>query len=195
MLRLFRINAGLIQEIECPTDQIFTCLPEADWIDAHKPDEQERSMLAQMLHTDLPESDEMEEIEASARCFVDQAGIHVHNLFLTQADGRHNTVSVACILQKERLITIRDDDVADFRLLRLRARRGQVAARSPQNLLVTLFEQKMENQADTLEDLHRQLEGVSYLVLAILSRTRSSRYFRLRLWFSCHQPWWRACTA
>src|SRR5690606_21975029 len=103
--------------------------------------------------------------EASARCFVDQAGIHVHSLFLTQSEGRHSTVSVACILQAERLITIREGDLADFRLLRMRARRGQVEARSPAELLVTLFEQKVENHADTLEDFHRQLEAVGYMVL------------------------------
>jgi len=165
MLRLFKIRNSLIQEISCPPEAIASCLPEADWIDAHEPDERERMLLQRMLRTELPESDEVEEIEASARCFVDQAGFHVHSLFLTQTEGRHNTVSVACILQRDRLITIREDDLADFRLLRMRARRGQVEAQSPQDLLVTLFEQKCENHADTLEDLHRQLEQVSYLVL------------------------------
>ncbi|WP_127476102.1 magnesium/cobalt transporter CorA [Sulfurivermis fontis] len=165
MLRLFSIDGGLIREIVCPTDEIGDCLAEADWIDAYEPNDAERLLLESMLHADLPESDEVEEIEASARCFVDQAGVHVHSLFLVQAEGRHTTVSVACILQKERLITIREDDLADFRLLRMRARRGQVEAQSPQELLVTLFEQKVENHADTLEDIHRQLESVSYLVL------------------------------
>ena len=63
------------------------------------------------------------------------------------------------------MITIREGDLADFRLLRMRARRGQVEALTPHELLVTLLEQKVENHADTLEDLHRQLEKVSYLVL------------------------------
>jgi magnesium transporter len=165
MLRLFKIEEGLIREIEFTADQISGCLPEAEWIDAHEPDVDERKLLERLLHADLPESGEVEEIEASARCFVDQAGIHVHSLFLAQNEGRHNTVSVACILQKERLITIREGDLADFRLLRMRARRGQVEAKTPQELLVTLLEQKVENHADTLEDLHRQLEQVSYLVL------------------------------
>ncbi|HWK54748.1 MAG TPA: magnesium and cobalt transport protein CorA, partial [Hyphomicrobiales bacterium] len=196
MLRFFRITGGLIQEIQCQSgQQQIDLLHEADWIDAQEPDDTERALLQQMVHTDLPESDEMGEIEASARCFVDQAGIHVHSLFLIQADGRHSTVTVACILQKapqqrdpqqrdpqqkdqpqsdaqqkhqqqkDRLLTIREEDVADFRLLRMRVRKGQVEANSPQDLLVTLMEQKVENHADTLEDLHRSLERVSYLVL------------------------------
>lgn len=165
MLRLFTIEDGLIQEIQCSAETLGSHLTKADWIDAHEPDEDERVLLQHRLHTDLPESDDVEEIEASARCFVDQAGVHVHSLFLMQSEGRHNTVSVACILQKECLITIREGDLADFRLLRMRARRGQVAVQTPQELLVTLLEQKVENHADTLEDLHHQLEHVSYKVL------------------------------
>lgn len=164
MLRTFEIKNGLITECEKQSGEkqdIFA----ADWIDAHEPAGAERELLQELLSTDVPEFDEVEEIEASARCFVDQAGIHVHSLFLAQSEGRHSTVSVACILQAERLITIREGDLADFRLLRMRARRGQVEARSPAELLVTLFEQKVENHADTLEDLHRQLEAVSYMVL------------------------------
>lgn len=165
MIRLFKIKAGLIQEIKCPEAEFGRYLKEADWIDAQEPNEEERAELYGMLHTDLPESDEVEEIEASARCFVDQAGVHVHSLFLAPDGGRHTTINVACILQKERLITIREGDPADFRLMRMRARRGQVEAQCPEDLLVTLLEQKIENHADNLEDLHRQLEEVSYLVL------------------------------
>jgi magnesium transporter len=72
---------------------------------------------------------------------------------------------VAFILQNDRLITLREGALPDFRLLRMRARHGQVAAHSPQELLVLIFEQKVENLADALEDIHRKLEEVSYLVL------------------------------
>ena len=164
MIRLFKIDQGVIREVDL-NPQNLTDVKQAQWIDAYDPTEQERDILGSLLHIDLPESDDVEEIEASARCFVDQAGIHVHSLFLASSEGRHNAVSVACILQRERLITIREGDIADFRLLRMRARRGQVMSESPAELLVTLMEQKVENHADTLEDLHRQLEAVSYLVL------------------------------
>lgn len=164
MIRLFKIDQGVIREVDL-NPQNLAEVKQAQWIDAYEPTEQERDILGSLLHIDLPESDDVEEIEASARCFVDQAGIHVHSLFLSPSEGRHNNVSVACILQRERLITIREGDIADFRLLRMRARRGQVMSKTPAELLVTLMEQKVENHADTLEDLHRQLEAVSYLVL------------------------------
>jgi magnesium transporter len=165
MLRLFRIENGLIKEMATEGEDLSGLMLRADWIDAHEPEEDERSLLQMLLHTDVPEADEFDEIEISARCFVDQAGIHVHSLFLSQSEGRHTTESVACILQSHRLITIREGNIADFRLLRMRARRGQVECATPADLLITVFEQKVENHADVLEDIHRQLEGVSHLVL------------------------------
>lgn len=166
MIRLFKIHKGIISEIPSGSEpHSIDVVRSADWIDAHEPTELEREQLSALLSIDLPESDDVEEIEASARCFVDQAGIHVHSLFLSPSEGRHNTVTVACILQPGRLITIREGEIADFRLLRLRARRGQVDCNDAADLLVTILEQKVENHADTLEDIHRQLEHVSYLVL------------------------------
>lgn len=164
MLRIFNIEHGTIKE-RSRGDASVLAVTGAAWIDAHEPSDEEREQLERLLRTELPESDDVEEIEASARYFIDGAGIHVHSLFLLQSEGRHSTATVACILQNARLITVRDDDLADFRLLRMRARRGQVEVQTPQELLVTLFEQKVENLADALEDIHRKLEGVSHLVL------------------------------
>jgi len=164
MLRLFAIKNNSI--VEQPSDGANAeTIRQAAWIDAQDPDEAEREQLQLLLHTELPESEDVEEIESSARFFVDAAGIHVHSLFLTQSEGRHVTTTVACILQPQRLITVREVELADFRLLRMRARRGQVRCSSPADLLITLFDQKVENLADSLEDIHRELEDTSRLVL------------------------------
>jgi magnesium transporter len=165
MLKLFTIDNARIREQFPPEDKQTPALASAAWIDAQEPTEEERDKLQQLLRTELPESEDVEEIESSARYFTDAAGIHVHSLFLTQSQGRHTTATVACILQPQRLITVRESDLADFRLLRMRARQGQIESHSPQDLLINLFEQKVENLADALEDIHHRLESVSYLVL------------------------------
>jgi len=164
MLRLFNFDNGMLKEQNIPKHP-FELIDEAAWIDAHDPNENERSQLQAFLRIALPESDDVEEIESSARYFTDSIGLHVRSLFLAQSEGRHHTATVAFILQEKRLITLREGALADFRLLRMRARRGQVEAHSPQELLITIFEQKVENLADNLEDIHRKLEDVSYLVL------------------------------
>ncbi|EGR1157111.1 magnesium/cobalt transporter CorA [Vibrio parahaemolyticus] len=166
MLRFFNIINGVITTIaDDDNHDLNQLVAQADWIDAHEPTDEERELISSLLRIELPESEDVEEIETSARCFIDTAGIHVHSLFLSPTEGRHNTVTVACILQNKRLITIREGEVADFRLLRLRARKGQIRCDDVDSLLVTLLEQKVENHADTLEDIHRQLEKVSHDVL------------------------------
>ncbi|MDD1781866.1 magnesium/cobalt transporter CorA [Enterovibrio sp. ZSDZ35] len=166
MLRLFTIESGYITEIPVDDESDITTLVErAMWIDAHEPTDSERKLVSSLLKIDLPESDDVEEIETSARYFLDRSGLHVHSLFLSPSEGRHHTVTVACILQSQRLITIREGEVADFRLLRFRARKRQVRCNDVESLLVTLLEQKVENHADTLEDLHRESEKVSHAVL------------------------------
>lgn len=165
MIRTFQFHRHTIQEDGSDARTLAQRLAAADWIDAHEPDDDERERLNAFLADELPATDDVEEIESSARYFVDADGIHVHSLFLSQGEGRHGNTTVAFILQPERLITFRDVELADFRLLRMRARRGQVEADSVQALMLTIFEQKVENLADTLEDIHRKLEDVSHLVL------------------------------
>ncbi len=165
MLRSFAIDHGRIVEDRSQDTPVAERLAHAHWIDALEADEAERAQLTRFLTDELPEDEDVEEIEASARYFVDPDGIHVHSLFLSQSEGRHDTETVAFILQPERLITLRDDDLADFRLLRMRARTGQVEVDSPESLLVTIFDQKVENLADTVEDIHLDLEKVSHTVL------------------------------
>ncbi|WP_142811618.1 magnesium/cobalt transporter CorA [Tepidiphilus olei] len=165
MLRLFQAEKDTIRELPKALALDDQAVARALWIDAQDPDEHERELLQRLLNAELPESEDVEEIESSARFFIDNQGLHVHSLFLAQEEGRHVTVTVAFILQRERLISVREEDLADFRLLRMRARHGQVHAGTPQELLVTIFEQKVENLADTIEDLHRRLEEVSFMVL------------------------------
>lgn len=166
MLRMFNIEGAVLREASALTDDKMAVMTDAVWIDAHEPSEIEREELNTFLRAELPESDDVEEIEFSARYFQDGAGIHVHSLFLAPGEGgRHNTATVAFILQDKRLLTVREGDLADFRLLRMRARRGQVFVASSQDLMITMFEQKVENLADALEDIHRKLEDVSHMVL------------------------------
>lgn len=166
MLRMFTIERAVLREASVLADDRKTAMSNAVWLDAHEPSDEEREELNEFLRAELPESDDVEEIEFSARYFQDSAGIHVHSLFLAPGEGgRHNTATVAFILQDKRLLTVREGDLADFRLLRMRARRGQVFVSSPQDLMITMFEQKVENLADALEDIHRKLEDVSHMVL------------------------------
>ncbi len=163
MLRAFHAEDNKLREAASIDDR---ALAGALWVDLLEPTDEERERAEVIYKKDLPEAEEVEEIEDSARFFIEGNDIHVHTLYLAQSEGMHDTASVAFILKPERLLTIRDTDLADFRLMRLRIRRGQTDASTPLRLLVTLFEQKVEHLADAIEDIHGALEEVSRLVLA-----------------------------
>jgi len=165
MLRLFKIQHNLIHKLDCKSPITPSDLQQADWIDAQEPDERERDLLEHLVRDELPESDDMEEIETSARYFIDESGLHLHSLFLSQTEGRHETETVAFILQKKRLITIREADIADFRLFRMRARHKMISCQSVSELMITLLEHKIENLADIVEELHSKLGDLSQDVL------------------------------
>lgn len=164
MLYTFDIRRGYLWEQDVQPDNSAALLA-CHWIDLVDAQDAEREQLQQVLTATLPDSDEVDEIEASARFFTDEEGMHVHSLFLYQSEGRHKTTTVAFILQPQRLLTLRENEIPDFRLMRMRVRRGRVAALEPEDILLSVLEQKVENLADQLEDVHRQLEGVSFLVL------------------------------
>ncbi|NBC23304.1 MAG: magnesium/cobalt transporter CorA [Gammaproteobacteria bacterium] len=138
---------------------------DCQWIDLVAPDDQERTLIDRRYGEVVPDADEMEELEASARYYTDDDGIHVHSLFMYRQDGRVKNGTVAFTLKPDRLITSRDHEMPDFRLLRLRVRNARVEARTPVDVMLTLLEQKVEHLADELEHLYQELDEVSYSVL------------------------------
>jgi magnesium transporter len=165
MLHVFNIVDDTLREHRPGPDAVALPLTKACWVDVTAPTPEERERIQVIHSAPLPDPDDVEEIEASARYFIDSEGIHVHSLFLYQSEGRHRTDSVAFILKPDQLITIRDTELPDFRLLRMRAHRGWVEAKNSLDVMLALLEQKVENLADTLEDIHKRLEDVSQLVL------------------------------
>lgn len=164
MLRAFTVSGNC--PVEIPAQELGEAqLRAAAWIDLQEPTEQERHAIETLYPASLPDADEVEEIEASARYFTDDQGIHVHSSFLYQTEGRHETATVAFTLREGQLLTLRDVELADFRLYRMRARRRQVEAGTPLMIMASIFEQKVENLADTLEDLHLESQIISHLVL------------------------------
>lgn len=168
MLRAFKISGNCPVEI-APQKLGEPQLRAAAWIDLQEPTESERQAIDALYPASLPDADEVEEIEATARYFTDGQGIHVHSSFLYQTGGRHETSTVAFTLRPDQLLTLRDVELADFRLYRMRARRGQVEAGSAVAIMASIFEQKVENLADTLEDLHLESQIISHLVLEDVS--------------------------
>lgn len=163
MLTAFTLKNGILEQVNSDDP---AQLAQATWIDLTNPDDNERHRVQAMYRQDLPDVDEMEEIEASARSYEDESGLHIHSLFLQEIEGRTVNATVAFTLSGKRLFTLHEHSLAVFRLVRLRARREPDLVTDAVSLLLALFETKIENLADRLERVHTSLETVSEMVLA-----------------------------
>ena len=81
MLHVYDIERGVLRERDVAELTPGTS-DEASWIDLVDASDEERQQLQHLFRQNLPESDDVEEIEASARFFHDEYGLHVHSLFV-----------------------------------------------------------------------------------------------------------------
>ncbi|MCL1145714.1 magnesium/cobalt transporter CorA [Shewanella sp. 10N.261.52.F9] len=131
------------------------------WLDLYKPDEQEREWLSHFSVEDVPDEEDINEIEASARFYQNHDGLHINSLFPQRAGQDVKGVNVSFNLRKNFLLTIRDEDVGLIRLLRNYLRLGKIEAVTPVALLLELFNLKVDYLSDLIEDVYTVLENIS----------------------------------
>ena len=94
MMRAFALDNGRLLERDLEAQNAATTLRSVSWIDLQEPNAEERWLVESLYPESLPDADEVEEIESSARYFIEGQDIHVHSLFLYQSEGRHRTATV-----------------------------------------------------------------------------------------------------
>ena len=147
-------------------DENSDALNDAIWIDLLEPTAEEREMLQQGLGQSLASYLELEDIEASARFFEDEDGLHLHSFFYCEdEDDYADIATVAFTLRDGRLFSLRDRKLPAFRLYRMRSRTQRLLECNAYELLLDLFETKIEQLADVIETVYADLEKLSRIIL------------------------------
>ncbi|WP_410499635.1 magnesium/cobalt transporter CorA [Chitinibacter sp. S2-10] len=164
MLNAFVLSAGRLIQVPAlvPEDLLR---PEVLWVDMVDPSDEERELVQRVFHLELPEDEELKDLEESARCYVDDNGVHISSFFLSHSEDEHTNVTVSFLLNEGRLLTIRQEELAVFRLFRLRARVQPGFVSSAQEILLAIYDAAVEYDADVLEEIYAKLDGVSRRVL------------------------------
>ena len=163
MLMAFSLNKGAIEQIAI--NAAADLGEHVIWVDLINPTEEERDWLRVAYAQELPTIDDLYEIEASSRFYENEFGLHISSYFLNYADKNPENISAAFIFNGDRLFTLREEELAAFRLFRMRGRKGLVNINNSKSILLGLFETKVENLADILERVHADLEETSQQVL------------------------------
>lgn len=136
------------------------------WVDLLAPNKAQRLLIGQHYGLELPDPEDLTDLEASARFYVEQSEIHVHSDFLLDREGKTRSVPVAFILRDDTLFSVRAEELPVFRLQRLRARSQPGFVADSRDLLLDLYGAEAEYSADSLENIYTELEFVSKQVLS-----------------------------
>ncbi|CAM4208560.1 MULTISPECIES: magnesium/cobalt transporter CorA [Shewanella] len=130
------------------------------WLDLYKPEDDEREWLRGYSAEELPDEEDINEIEASARFYQNKDGLHINSLFPQRVGQDVKGVNVSFNLRPQFLVTLREDDVGLIRLLRNYLRLGRLEVQTPQALFLELFNLKVDYLSDLIEDVYSVLDNV-----------------------------------
>ena len=128
------------------------------WLDVNQPDDEERQWLETLFVEDVPEEDEMDDIESSSRFRVGPDGVHILSLFPQRLSNETRGVNMSFTMRKNLLISFREDDISIVRLLRYYIRHNKVEIRSALDILLKLQDLKVDQLSDLIEDAYSTLE-------------------------------------
>ncbi|MHA6313417.1 MULTISPECIES: magnesium/cobalt transporter CorA [Pantoea] len=164
MLSAFKLDHSRLTrlELEDENDKLTTSV----WVDLIEPEEGERERVQSELGQSLATRPELEDIEASARFFEDEDGLHIHSFFFYEdAEDHAGNSTVAFTIREGRLYTLRERELPAFRLYRMRARNQTLIDGNAFELLLDLFETKIEQLADEIENIYSALEKLSRVIM------------------------------
>lgn len=163
MLSAFKLDNNRLSRLELEASDNLTG---ALWVDLVAPEKTERERVQVELDQNLVTRLELGDIEASARFFEDEDGLHIHSFFYYKdAEDHAGNATVAFTIRNGRLYTLRERELPAFRLYRMRARTQILVDGNAYELLLDLFETKIEQLADEIENIYTDLEKLSMVIM------------------------------
>jgi magnesium transporter len=168
MISAFELAYGRLRQIQVDAiEDLRQCRPV--WVDLVAASDEERGWVLEVFGLDLPEEDEVGDLEASARFFEkdEENGdeLHIRSDFFREEELGGDNVRVAFILKNSVLFSVHAEDLPQFRLLRLRARRQPDYVEDEKDILLEMFAADAEYSADVLEGIYKRLDDFSEKVL------------------------------
>jgi len=170
MLRLFvkdNLQIRIINEIPESLD-----IQSVLWIDLLSPTEDEKKWVEQTFKIEFPTKQEMEEIEVSSRYWEDEESISINAYFLIKEGNNFINETVSFILVKDFLITIRYRELRTFSETVKRVLSNPKFYENGYYVLTTIFEIRIDSDADTLEFITKEINKLSRIVFTGIDITQ-----------------------
>ena len=141
----------------------------AVWLDLMDPNEEETRLVESLTGLDLPNKDELRDIEQSARLSFENGVLRLTTPIIAQSDTDHPLLShIGLILTQERLVSIRYEQLKMFESLAAEYVSEKPPASSTA-AFVDLVEAFVARQADLLQEARAKLDAISHRVFRTAS--------------------------
>lgn len=165
MLNAFELKNGRLAQVQVDRRSDLANVKPI-WVDLVAPSSFVRAWVGKYFGLELPDPDDLTDLEASARFYIEDNGeVHLHSDFLLDSDKESRNVAVAFILHRDILFSVRKEELPVFRLQRLRARTQPGYVSDGKDVLLDLYAADAEYSADALEDVYAALEKAGKRVL------------------------------
>jgi len=162
MLFSYKIDNGNLRE-----NAVEDLGPESLWIDLLHPALGEEKRVEEALGIGVPTREEMREIEASSRLYVENEARYMTASLLCRADlDMPQLAAVTFIVTKGRLITVRYDTPRSIDVFKIHSQRGNGIANSGEGVLLGITDSIIDRMADILERVTEEMDMMSSSVFA-----------------------------
>lgn len=165
MIRVFDLHEGCLRQIPIESKKDLAGAKPI-WIDLVSPEDEQLTWAREIFGVDIPDPMDLTDLETSARFYVEENGeIHLHSDFLLDREDESRNVTVAFILNKGTLFSVRSKELPVFRLQRLRARAESGYVSEAKDILLDLYAADVEYSANALESVYAEVESMGRVVL------------------------------
>jgi magnesium transporter len=134
------------------------------WLDLNNPEPYEKKRIENKLGIGLQDLEDAEEIEFSSRYHELPNMVIINSNFLVEEEGVLSNEIVSFILKNNTLISYRNADIKPFGEAVKRFKINSNQFTDGFSFLITLFETRIDFDADTLEDLSQRITDISKLI-------------------------------
>lgn len=152
--------------------------PDADpiWFDLFDPTPEEDRLVESRMGVSVPTRDDMREIEASSRLYLEDGAAYMTATILCQSDtAQPRTTEITFIVAAGKLATVRYEEIRPFTMLQTRATRPGSGISDANSVFLGLIDAIIDRVADVLERVGSEVEAISGQVFTDEIGTRADR--------------------
>lgn len=160
MLKAYSHHNGILSSVGIESDQPLPA--DALWIDALGPTAEEEKKIEDMLGLDVPNREEMREIEISSRLYQESGALIMTATLIVGSETAHPVSDpVTFVLAGHRLVTLRYADTLPFHAYASQVQREGVASATGEAVLTDLLDAIVDRLADILERVQQEMDQLS----------------------------------